>query len=270
MGEFERLYRFHERVLLRIDKKLPRNRSAVNVLPPVDVPLTPYFQTRIPKDFKLEREHKRGKFEDQREILRYNYRGRLEILALHMLTISYLRRQTPYRDHAWAIFTRIWEEHGEELLKIIRTRDLISALRTFADQSPDEAVRLRAKLAFTYGTLIKAYESERMAENRDPYKADYEYPVKVRMLKIPSLYGINFLPDNSLEIINVLMMEEVEEDPVVGAMILVLLERISRGATIFSRADHARLDADCETDLDMGWSFGFNPKEALDEGSGEA
>lgn len=250
----------------RLQRKFPHHKKAVNVLPPIDMDFEPLFTTLIDKNTERPKDAGRRDYRDQIRIIFSSYRERPEILAYHMLFISYLRRNTPHTKQAWSLYSRLWEDYGDRLLAILPTRDLISALRTFADYSPNETQRLTAKLGFVYGTLIKVYETERIVDGLDPQNATYDYPTRNVRLHIRGLFGIRFEADNSLEVINTNMVEEVNSDPIIGAMILALLERIATGSTIFSRADQARIAADYLLDKKLGWSFGYNPSIPLDEG----
>lgn len=263
-----------DRVLRLIDLMRTRHRRKLpwqhgihhNHLPPVDCDFAPLFELIIPADLDdPQTASGRQNLDDQKNILRHKYRGQPEILALHMLVISYLRRRTEYSKHANALFVNMWEAHGNALLQILSPRDLVSALRTFADHSVNRQRALIAKLGFQYATMIKIYESERWQTDRDPKHTPYQVPTGAPPLGVNGMYGVGFAVDNSLEIIAMHLWEEIDKDALIGPMIATLLCHIFDGATVFSRVDQARIDAEFALNLGRGWSFGFDPRDMDDE-----
>ncbi len=248
-----------------LEAKIKLSKVKVNLMPALDVDFAPLFSEITPKDTPRPEEKGRGDMENHWVRLQFQYRNQPKIVALHMLLISYLRRDTKYTQHAWSLFSRLWDEHGEALLEIIRTRDLISAFRCFADHSEDIGQRMRAKMAFTYAHMIKIYESERVVEDRDLENASYTLPTGSPKIGLQNTSGVHFGGDNSLQIVNMLLAEEITEDTVLGPMILHLLHQIFEGKTVFSRFDERRIEQGLHNDSSNEWSFGFNPKTKMNE-----
>ncbi len=264
------IYQLWSKLERAISRKFSAFNQEVNVLPDEDVDFAPYFENIIPQDLPAPKDRSRGDMVHYKSVLRFESRGQAEIMGLNMLLISYLRRNTPYTKQAWSLFERLWENYTEELLETIRTRDLISSLRTFADHAEDDARRLSAKLGFTYAHMIKLYESERVNEGYSLEKGNYSIPKVNPSIGLEYLWGVRFGGDNSFEIQNVILAEEVMLDPVIGPMLLSVLSRFQNGDTIFSRFDRARFESNFKLDTPRNWSYGFNPYQTLDEGDGEA
>lgn len=232
-----------------------------NLLPPEDVDFEPYFSTAIPLDWPGRPKGKRRDIAVQRELLRYFHRGKPEITAFHMLLISYLRRNSPHTKQARNLFFRLWREYPEELLATINLREKISALQTIADHSPNHVQRLTSKLALIYIYLIRGYESERVSERRDPKEVSFSLLNKEPRLNIGELTGVIFTGDESLELINLLLAEEVLTDPLTGPLILHVLKAVQDGDSLFSRIDRARIRDDIDSENASFWGFGFRPDE---------
>lgn len=77
----------------------------------------------------------------QREKLRKRFHNQPEILWVHGLAISYLRRRTPHTVKARTLFHRMWQEENRFLLKHLPLRWLISAQQTFYDHPSNPAQR---------------------------------------------------------------------------------------------------------------------------------
>ncbi len=250
----------------RMESKRPVQWDLKDVLPDEDVDFQPYFSNSIPKELDHKPEGTRRDIAVQKELLRWHRRGKPEITALHMLLISYLRRESNYTQKARNLFFRLWDEHGNELLEILPLREQISAMRTFADHGQNLQRRLSAKMGFIYISLIKIYESERLADGLSADTSTFLLPIKSQDLHIEQVRAVNFGRDDSVEIIHLMLAEEVLKDDLIGAMLLNIMTAVQAGDTLFSRVDKTRLKSKFDTRSSTFWSFGFNPaKISLDE-----
>ncbi len=251
-------------------RKIRTQNNVKDLLPPEDVDFAPYFNTIVPDDLVKPEDTRRNDMENHYKNLRYGARGKPEAVALQMLLISYLRRDTAYNDRAWSLFDRLWREHVTDLLELLPPRDIVSAFRTFADHEDDLSRRLLAKLCFTYTHMIKLYESERLYSGQSLKSIDFDIPAPCPVIGVQHLWGVRFGGDNSFEILHLELMEEVLTDEVLGPMLLHIMWCVQQGDTIFSRFDKARVEADYNIHHDGEWSFGFNPYAPLDEDESEA
>ncbi len=251
-------------------RKLQKQSQIENILPPEDTDFSYYFETILPATPPKPESDKRGDMRNHYVNLCYHARGLPEVVALHVLLISYLRRQTPYQAHAWSLFERLWQDHGEALLELIPNRDLVSAFRTFCDHSTDPQRRIFAKLCFTYSHLIKLYESERFYDQLPFDDMQFNLPQPCPAIGIDKLWGVRLGGDNSFEILNVELAEEIFTDEILGPMLIKFMWHIYSGESIFSRFDRKRVEQGFDIDNIRQWSFGFNPFQALDEDSTEA
>lgn len=254
----------YSKLLERSNKKITPSSNG-NILPKGKVDFREYFENIVPKDLENPNYPARTNMPLHYQKLRFAARGKPEVIPFNMLLISYLRRDTQYTAQALKLFERLWNEHVEELVEIIPTRDLVSTFRTFADHSTNPKRRLLGKLAFMYGHMIKLYETERYHEGLPYEKAGYSIPQKNPRIGLKKLWGVRFGGDNSFEIVNVLMAEEIAQDDVLGTMILELLSRYQAGHTIFSRFDQARIASSYNIESDREWSFGLDPSKPHDE-----
>ncbi len=247
----------------RAQKTLVRQRDCASVLPDADIDFAPMFAEIVPKNL-AEPEGKRADITYYKERLRYDYRGKPEILPFHMLLNAYLRRDTPWNAAAGALFFRLWNEKGEALLDILPMRDLVSALRSFGEHADHESDRLAARMAFIYATTLKAYESERKMEGKSLARADYELPFRAPKTGL-GMRGLAFADDDGLAMVHFLLMKDIEQQGILGSMIATLVTRVFLGDSVFSRMDRARIAAKIDPQRASGWGFGFNPEQLWGE-----
>lgn len=206
--------------------------DAEDVLPPEDTDLAPLARRLVERDPAYTGPLPRAEFANQKRNLQNAMVGKPELTLLHALTISYLRRDTPHTAKASALFHRIWDEQAAVMLEHLNPRWCVSTLQTFFDHGRTEAQRTIGGMGFTYGNLIKVYESERSLY-------DLPDPDPARPLDNRSIRGMwAFTPgDDILWNINLAIMAAAQSDPVAGPVLIRLLEMTARGNTAFQRLD---------------------------------
>ncbi|MBS0124313.1 glycosyltransferase family 2 protein [Thetidibacter halocola] len=112
----------------------------------------------------------RSSYHRKRFKLRQELTGQSELVVLHGLTVSHLRKRA-WPAHAPALFQRLWAEQGDHLLGALDPRWLVSAVTTFGDHGATPVQRSTG-LALTalFGTM-KLYESERLYSGLTPDRA---------------------------------------------------------------------------------------------------
>ncbi len=241
----------------------PRNRDAVNVLPPVTVDLDQACTRILPTaDRRWQDNGERRDFDQHLENLRNRLAGRREIELHNAIAISYLRRKTRHADHAKALFFRIWDEKGPDLIDEMSTRWIISTLMTFADHGRTEAERTCGALGYAYGALIVSAETERC------YWDDSTDPEISRTSPDHQRFGLNGSPafelgtSNHLINLNAFVYDHALRTPVVGPILEKLMMRVRYSDTFFSRFDEARQRLALGTEAEVAdrfWSFATPP-----------
>jgi len=203
-----------------------------SILPDRDVDLIG-LRSRFITEYPPERpEGSRSDINAHWASLRYTFRDQSELLALHALSVSYLRRSTPFTDDALHLFRRIWSEQTDFMLEHIDARWLISALQTFYDHPATAGERTAGGMGFMYGNLIKVYETERSAEGRGEIRKDAQF----RNRNFRGLYG--FKPgDDILANLHVLLYDASLDAGLAGPPLLRFMEMASDNDLIFSRID---------------------------------
>ncbi|MEI4473159.1 hypothetical protein [Frigidibacter sp. MR17.24] len=213
-------------------RRLTRHKSAENLLPAPDIDFAPLKAARVDAT-GLSAEGDRRDFRVQRRKLQVQFAGRPEILVLHALAISYLRRRTPHTETAQILFHRLWAEEGAFLRAQLNARWKISALQTFHDHAETEGQALVGAVGFTFMNLIKVYEAERSLVRRTvPAGGDGS-------LRTPGFPGLGgFCPgDDILRNITALVLSVAGTDPVAGPILEDLLAEVARRDTVFARLD---------------------------------
>ena len=211
--------------------RFPRHDTAPDLMPPADVDFRPYVETLISSDPRPKVSLPRQDMANQVRNLRRGFTGKPELLLLHGVVISYLRRDTPHTAKARGLFHRLWTEQQALLLDRLNPRWLVSTLQTFHDHGATEAQKKIGGMGFLYGNLIKVYESERSLQGPDRVPSG-----PLSNAGFPGLFG--FTPgDDILRNINVLTMAAADSDPVAGPVLLELMSRTRRSRTLFARID---------------------------------
>lgn len=93
--------------------------------------------------------------------IKEQFQGEPEILWLHGLLISALRRRSQPPQTA-PLFLRLWNEEGPFLLAHLNPRWLVSAATTFADHGANEVQRRVGHSLTVLFSTMKLYETERL------------------------------------------------------------------------------------------------------------
>lgn len=218
----------------RLSQRFSSQPTAPDLLPSIDVDLHALSLRPIGEASQVAN-RRRSDMIAQRQMLTNAFSGRSELELLHALAISYLRRNTPHTEKAWAIFRRIWGEQSEFMTVRTTPRWLISALQTFYDHGEDAQERIAGSVGFLYGNLIKVYETEYAARrrNKPPELKNY------RNKSVPGMSG--FKPGDDILInINVLVLDAAKSGGLASRPLMALLEVIAESETIFQRTDALR------------------------------
>jgi hypothetical protein len=202
----------------------------------------------------------RQKIENQREILRYRFRGMPEICYLVGLSISYLRRDTPHTCKASALFQRLWSEEYPLLLAILPTRWLISSFQTFAEHGIDQEQKLIGTAGFTFGNLMKIYEGERSLEGLST-RAVYsntqpETEASLHGMDRYNLGGTDLLVNTLSHLVELSTREKIA-----GRVMQEFLSRVREDCTVFSRHDKSKIHHEIDIpQFSNCWSFFEHPE----------
>jgi hypothetical protein len=215
----------------RLAQRFSRQPDVPDLLPATDVDLNA-LSLKIVERTAESTPRRRSDMTAQKTMLTNTFAGRTELELLHALVISYLRRETPHTEKAWAIFQRIWAEQSSFMIAAINARWIISALQTFYDHSEDIQERTAGVAGFLYGNLIKVYETEYAARQRKRTPDASHYKNR----SVPGLSG--FTPGDDILInINVIMLEAAKHGGLASKPLMALLEIIASSRTIFQRTD---------------------------------
>lgn len=241
----------------RSTRRMP-TQSVEDLLPDPNIDLAVMLIRRLPENATLP-QISRQQMSDQSSLLDYHFRGKSELAKLNALTISYLRRNTPYTEKARALFHRIWDECGIYLVNELNSRWLISTLQTFLDHGINEAQRLIGGCGYFYGNMIKIYEGERAIEGLDqdstlrgtePTTAN-----KFRGLDRYKVGGTDLLLNT-----NALALELSARDRTAGIVLQEFLLRVKNSGNVFTRSDATRISHEIEIpDFQDTWSFYIKP-----------
>lgn len=232
-------------------------QSVADILPRENCDLHRLLNMRLPLEATLPNAP-RSDMKNQAEILKYHLRGKSELNYLNALSISYLRRDTPFTAKARTIFHRIWREHGAALINELSTRWLISTLQTFLDHGQNENQRQIGSSGYFYANMIKIYEGERAIERREQ-DATYEFsepqtPNRFRGMDRYNVGGTDLLLNT-----NALLLEIADRDEIAGIVLRELLLRVKHSANVFTRHDKTRAkSAICVPGFEDTWAF-FEP-----------
>lgn len=220
-----------EHLLLRTKHRFPKQLEQPDLLPePAEWDIEAAM-SRVIFGGDQRPEVTRRSLDDQVALLKWQFRGKPEILFWHALSISYLRRQTDHTDKARALFFRIWDEKADWMTNNLNGRWLISALQTFADHGRSHPEILCGAVGFMYGNLVKVYETE--------IASAYVRQEEVGKFRAGSLDGFfAFQPgDDILLNINTFALTAIEDAGPAALPLAKLLSLVRAGSTIFSRTD---------------------------------
>lgn len=241
--------------------RLPLHNDAPNLLPPVKFNIAAAFNARLPDNVTAEPGDRRD-FVAHEAALRARLGGHREIEFLNALAISYLRRRTPHEDHARALFFRIWDECGEDLVKDMNTRWLISTLMTFADHGRTEEERSAGALGYLYGAMLVASETERA------YWPEGAAPEIEATSASTERFGLNGAPpfelgtSDHLTNLHAFIYRHGRTSAVTAPIVERLMLRVRYSDTMFSRFDEARVRLQLGTRGEAGerfWSYAIRP-----------
>jgi hypothetical protein len=238
-------------------------REIENLLPPMDIDLKA-LRALVPDDIEQPAEIKsRQNMEFHNAMLRYRMRGQPESYYLNALAISYLRRRTPFNEHAAHLFHRLWKEEAEFLLPCLNARWAISTLQTFYDFGKNENQVLIGAAGYIYGNLIKIYEVEReMGEH--PNLETYKHPSPIHGVgAVKGLYGFVLGRADIVVNLHTVMSEMITRDQCAGPVLQKFIELVQDGKTVFQRMDANRIhfEDQLRKDKNLYWSFNTDPRE---------
>jgi len=202
-------------------------------LPPLDVDFGSLKNQPLPAQV-LPRPDGLSRIAKKRHMLLGELAGHCELVMLHGLLVSHLRKHT-YPDTAPLLFLRLWSEEEGWLLKNLPTRWLISAVITFADHGQSEADRnLAARMNMLF-SLIKIFEAERCFSGLPPQKP---FRIKDRN-KTPLPLGMKDFSvlNGDLEAhLLVPLWRDANKAPAIGPLVQHLLELLNQDdGTVFRR-----------------------------------
>lgn len=215
----------------RLESRFSDQPETPDLLPDPDSDLTSLTTTEV-TTLPPKVGARRSDMSEQVKMLSKTFAGKSELELLHAVVISYLRRNTPHTAKAYLLFRRIWEEQSEFMLARLSIRWLISALQTFYDHSEVAGERVAGGIGFTYGNLIKVYETEHHARRRNRIPEADSYKNK----SVPGMFG--FKPGDDILInLNVIVLDAAKNGGLASDPLLKLLETVAHGKTIFQRTD---------------------------------
>ncbi len=216
----------------------PVNYGQGEGLPPLDIDLAMLAEQMVPEG-DTPPAHRLSDYKRKLWQLRMELRGKSELAVLNADLIVHLRRAT-FPDHAPALFSRIWIEHGRSLRDELPTRWLISSVITFGDFGETEAQRRLGLSMNVLFSLMKLYEFERMTSGLGPDELFRRKRKKGAHLPMGMLdFGLDRggLDYNLLAPI----WQAALAEPVVGPLACCLLERLnSDPGTLFRRLQGMR------------------------------
>ncbi|WP_283179986.1 hypothetical protein [Gemmobacter sp. 24YEA27] len=123
-------------------------------------------------------------------------------------------------------------EKADFLVENLSARWLISALQTFYDHSEVPEERIAGGLGFTYGNLIKIYETEHHARRRNRPPEAHAF----RNKSVPGMFG--FSPGDDILInLNVLVLDAAKRGGLAAPALIRLIAAVAAGNTVFQRTD---------------------------------
>lgn len=218
-----------------VTRRFPKQPDAVDLMPRVNVRLGRLKTTLIVGEEDLPKIARKD-FNDQLRKLKVQLNGKPELLLIHALAISYLRRDTPHTEKARALFHRIWKKEHEFLMKNLPLRWMVSALQTFHDHGQNEGQKIIGAVGFMYANMMKVHEAERSTSRpKETLPPSGEW----RCVGFPGMGG--FRPgDDILRNINVMALVVSGRDPIAGPILEEVILKTSQSNTIFRRADALR------------------------------
>ncbi len=193
-------------------------------LPPLDVPLQPLLDARIPANEPAP-EGAQSLHGQKLQAIRAELVGKPELAALNAILIAHLRKRRFPRE-APQLFRRIWTEAGPPLMQELPTRWLISSIITFGDHGETEAQRRIGLSMNVLFSLMKLYEFERFHSGARPETA---FPSRrTGRKKLPLGMPQFSLLGGGLDV-NLLaqLWHEAKDEPVAGALACHLLQRLN-------------------------------------------
>lgn len=244
--------------------RFPQQDDAENILPELDFDIDAAFREVIPESSEEPESEETGRrsFRAHGRHLYHRLQGHRHLEYYNSLSISYLRRNTPFTADAKAIFFRIWDEKGEELCNELTTRWIISTLMTFADHGRGERERMCGALGYTYGAMLVASETERTYWTGPAPSIDRAVPDR-DSFGVNGCYPFQLGESDHLINLNSFVYRYALDSGISGLLLERLITRMRYSDTYFSRFDTARRVRKINTrgdDRKRFWSFGAPPK----------
>lgn len=147
-------------LLKALEKRQRPLENIANVLPAPDCDLAEMFVQLTPPPPGPHKMMPRGSAARKWIRMQDEFDGQPEILHLHAMLIAIARRTNPPAE-AQALFHRIWEEHGAQLVSLLTVRWQISAATTFSDIGKTGDQRACGMALSVLFDMIKLHDSER-------------------------------------------------------------------------------------------------------------
>lgn len=202
------------------------------VLPPLDVDFMPLADQPLPAPGELP--EGASMVAQKRHDLLTNLQGHNELVLLHGLLISHLRKRN-FPENAKPLFLRLWAEQEAWLLANLPTRWLISAAITFADHGPTEEDRHLGQSLKILFSLMKIYEAERVYAGFDPEIAHRLDQTDMKPLPM-GMPGFALIGGDIEASFLGPIWRDAKHAPAVGGLARCLLEMLNNDpATVFRR-----------------------------------
>ncbi|QOL80617.1 glycosyltransferase family 2 protein [Pseudooceanicola spongiae] len=237
-----------DRVVAQMEgRRDPLTFAPGEALPDADLDFAP-LKTRRIGDFAETHQKSASTFSYKYLEIKEQFSGQAELLWLHGLLISALRRRSQPPQTA-PLFLRMWQEQAPFLLSHLNPRWLVSAVTTFADHGTTEAQRRVGHSLTVLFSTMKLYETERLfspASPEDPFEGTRKSgPLALQMDPYAIVRG-----GLDVNMLGRLWQDAAEDDTIrpLAHHLLSLLDSDER--TVFRRlrkmrdarqADHAKL-----------------------------
>ncbi|WMS43219.1 polysaccharide pyruvyl transferase family protein [Acuticoccus sp. MNP-M23] len=190
-------------------------------------PVTPV----IPNEGTVFAERGAGNLDRKLEILWAEFQSRPIICWIHAALTVHIRRGINAEINA-ARFFRLWERHGDILLRELDSRWLVSACDTIIDISKDPAQRALALNGSMLVNTVKLYETERIliGQEASPYKISEESRTLFDGI---SKFGAG--RGNMILHLQQRMLDVSSDGSLAASLVRELARRLARHDTVFRR-----------------------------------
>ncbi len=244
MSTGEDLYKGGFAGLLRKQEKRQRRFDGVEgVLPAANIDLAPLFDRITPAPPSSHEDAPRYTAQKKWLELWAEFEGKPEILHLHAMLIAISRRDDPPQV-AVTLFHRLWSEHGQQLVKLLNTRWMISAATSFSDIGRTGDARACGMALSIMFDMMKLHDSERRISGqpgRTPFR-----PERGRK-RFPVAFGLDpySLKGGDLDKIMLARIWQLcERDTTIRPLGFAMLRMVmSEPRSIFGRVQQIKKDA---------------------------